>query len=115
MVRFKKFLLIPVLVLVYLSFIESITSGNFFAGSQGPSGSGGGMVAIGMGHGIGVTVMRQYFFGLITLPVYSASLGNIGGLHTAFFYFVAALTLAFVIMEKRQKKVDVKNKPPFRF
>ena len=106
--KYKKFVLIPVLFFVYIFFVvDFLASFNFTTITQGFSTSGGYVQTIGVGEGIGVSVMRPYFFGLITLPVYASSLGNIAGYHETFFWFLGLLTTMFVLVEWRNTKNKV--------
>jgi len=101
----KKFLTIPILIAIYFIFINLITSNNILSGST-PSSSENpqGGLAIGMGQGISVSVTRSYLFGLIRLPIYSSSFGDIGVIHDLFIYFIIALTGILVLMEVFKKK-----------
>jgi len=48
------------------------------------------------------------------LPVYSGSLGDISIFHDVFFYFIIALTVIFVLMEKFQLSKGYKFKKVIR-
>jgi len=100
--RYKKFLLIPALVFIYLFFIvDFLVSYNPAVLSQttttAPSPLPG--QQIGVGESISVTVTRPYFFGLFRLPVYTNHIGYIGGYHQAFFYLIIILTVVFAATE----------------
>lgn len=100
----KKFLLIPILIVAYVYFVMFITQVNFQTIPTDQIDAPPGVQAIGMGDSVSISVTRLYFFGLVRLPVYSASLGDIGGYHEAFFYFILALTVIFIIHEIKYKK-----------
>jgi len=74
-----------------------------------PSPSGG--EVIGFGEAVGVMVTRPYLFGLIRLPVYTNTLGDISIYHDAFFYFIVILTVIFIIIEVKNRFIiiEVKN------
>lgn len=105
MLGLKKFLIIPALIALYFILINVLVSTNISVGSAPSSGesSSGGLV-IGIGQGVSVSVTRAYLFGLIRLPVYSSSLGDIGIIHDLFFYFIIALTGILVFTEVFKKK-----------
>jgi len=111
MVGWKKFLLIPGLILLYIFLIDFIASSNFIPSTtQTTEGASSEAVTIGVGQAISVSVVRPYFFGLLKLPVYSAALGDISIYHELFFYFIVTLTVIFVLMERFQKKESFKFK-----
>lgn len=106
--KYKKFLIIPALLFFYLFFVvdvmlsyspSTVTSAETVQSSDG-------VQPIGVGEAISVTVTRPYLFGLITLPVYTSGLGNIGVYHDAFFWFLGLLTVAFVFMEWRNSVAE---------
>ncbi len=97
----KKFLLIPLFFFLYLLFVDAMVSSNIVVGGQSAGADVPGGVAIGVGDAVGVSVMRPYLFGLLMLPVYSASFGDISGLHTIFFYLMAGMTGVFIAMERK--------------
>ena len=97
--RYKKFLLIPVLIFIYIFFIVDLLvnyNPTIFSTTTAPSDGG---QPIGIGESISVVVTRPYFFGLIRLPVYTNYIGYIGNYHQAFFYFIGILTVVFIILE----------------
>lgn len=97
--RFKKFLLIPILLFIYIFFIvDMLVSFNPTVYSPVTGVAGGGQ-PIGVGESVSILVTRPYFFKLIRLPVYTNYVGYIGDYHKMFFYFVGALTVVFVIFE----------------
>lgn len=105
--RYKKFLLIPVLIFLYIYFIDSLIEfASTVPSEQSTSGEGsaGSAVQIGIGSSVSVVVTRPYLFGLLELPVYVGSLGDISFLHNTFFIFIAILTIIFVIIELRKKE-----------
>lgn len=102
--KYKKFLLIPVLLFIYIFFVVDLLV-NFNPTIYSPTTtapSGGGQ-EVGVGQSISVLVTRPYFFNLIRLPVYT-DYGYIGHYHQAFFYFIGVLTVLFIIIELRNWK-----------
>jgi hypothetical protein len=77
---------------------------NFQTITPTPTPSSSGATVIGVGESITVSVTRPYLFGLIMLPVYTNSLGNIGIYHDAFFAFIFILTIALIIIEVKNRK-----------
>jgi hypothetical protein len=100
----KKFLLIPILIFVYIFFIDILLQTNFQSAGISGSPKGGVGEVLNIGQSIGVSVRRPYFFGLIYLPVYTESLGDIGLYHDAFFSFIFILTIALIIIEIKNRK-----------
>ena len=98
--RFKKFIIIPILIIAYIFFINRIVQYNPSIGSS-PSGgvSDTGEQIIGVGASVTVSVTRPYLFGLIRLPTYTGPLGNISSLHSFFFNFIIVLIVIFVLIE----------------
>lgn len=70
---------------------------------------------IGIGQGIGVSVTRSYLFGLVRLPVYSSSMGDISIFHDIFFYSIAILTGVFILMEIFRKKETIGYGQKFKY
>lgn len=97
--KFKKFVIIPILLFAYLYFVDIIVSYNPMIGSSSEKTGSGGAEIIGVSEGVTVSVTRPYFFGLIRLPIYSSALGDISGIHNFFFNFILVLTVAFVLFE----------------
>lgn len=114
--RYKKFLLIPViflfLVFLYVNFINSLShTSETVRQDSGTKKTGGGEV-IGVGQAITVQVKRAtkpYLFGLVNLPNYIQGIGNVTALHTIFFWslysLAAILTTVFIIIERRRPKM----------
>ena len=101
--KYKKFLLIPILLFLYVFFIvDFLVNYNPAIITQTPTTMPSGGQEIGIGEAITVEVTRPYFFGLFRLPVYTNSIGYIGHYHQAFFYFIGILVVIFVIMEWKQ-------------
>jgi hypothetical protein len=103
--KYKKFLLIPILFVAYIFFINLLTEATTIVPAevkegQQPSGS---VQQIGVAATASVSVTRPYFFGLIELPVYTNALGDISYLHNIFFLFLLALTVIFIIIEWRKR------------
>jgi hypothetical protein len=98
--RYKKFLLIPILIFIYVNvavdIIANLNPVEIYTTTWITS---GGLQPVGVGDAVGIMVTRPYLFGLIRLPVMTSFLGNIGWLHNAFFLFLGALTLIFVAIE----------------
>lgn len=104
--RHKKFFLIPILILLYLFFIVPLLVSISFTPSGESTSEGqssGEILNMGFSSSVSVSVTRPYLFGLLELPVYSSGLGDISFFHTAFFVFIVALTIIFIIMEWRKK------------
>lgn len=99
MIRFLKYLIIPVLIVVYLFFVDFLTQYNPAVGSYTEKSASGGTEIIGVGESVTVSVTRPYIFGLIRLPIYTSALGDISGLHNLFFNFIIFLTAIFVIID----------------
>lgn len=110
--RYKKFLLIPVvfivLVFLYVNFINSFSSSTETV-SQGSTASKSrtGEV-VGIGHAVTVKITRAtkpYLFGLVDLPAHAQGIGSLTELHTIFFWslyaLTAILTSTFIIIERR--------------
>jgi len=111
--KYKKFLLLPLLVFIYVFFIVDLLV-NFNPGAlyttlytttTVPQGGG---QPVGVGESVSVVVERPYFFGLIRLPVYTNYIGYIGDYHQAFFYFIVALTIIFIILEFLERRKSAK-------
>ncbi len=97
----KRFLAIPILIFLYMVFVDNLVSSNISAGSAGEAGGQeGGTVNVGVGHSVAVSVTRPYIFGLIRLPVYSSTLGDIGIYHEIFFYSLIGLTVFLILMDR---------------
>jgi F0F1-type ATP synthase membrane subunit a len=101
--KHKKFLLIPVLIFLYIFFINWLVESATLVPSEQQT-TGEGPMHIGISTGVSVTVTRPYLFGLLELPVYTGALGDISSLHTTFFIFIVILTIAFAIMDWRKKE-----------
>jgi len=98
--RFKKFIIIPILIVAYVFFINRIVQYNPSIGTSSPGGvGGGGEQVIGVGATVTVSVTRPYLFGLIRLPIYTGALGDISGIHNFFFKFIIGLTIIFILIE----------------
>jgi len=98
--KFKKFLIIPVLIFIYIFFVvDLLVNYNPAVYSQPFLGPSGGGQTIGVGMAVSVSVTRPYLLGLIRLPVYTDGLGDIGTYHEAFFGFIAILTIILIVVE----------------
>ena len=106
----KKFLIIPILIFVYIFFINFLPQISFQSiGFLETPKSGIGEV-VNIGQSIGVSVIRPYFFGLIYLPVYIEGLGDIGFYNDVFFSLIFILTAIFILIEiKNRKEVKAKK------
>ena len=100
----KKFLIIPILVILYIYVIVPFISTISFQPTETKAGASPGAEVIGLGESISVSVTRSYLFGLIRLPVYTNQFGYIGLYHDIFFYFIIILTVIFIIQEIKYKK-----------
>lgn len=101
--KFKKFLLVPILFIAYVYLWQSVLPSCLSqpVATQSPPSAGSPFEEIPIGESISVTVTRQYLFGMITLPAYFQSVGNIGHVHTYFFWFLLILFVIFVLWEIR--------------
>jgi hypothetical protein len=101
---YKKFLLIPLLIITYL-FLWPLSL-LFIPAQQRPpeiimsdNMSGGGFVErLGIGESVTVQVTRPYLFGLIELPVYING-KNIGIVHDIFFTMLLIIFIMLLIYE----------------
>ena len=100
----KEFLAIPILILFYIYFIGVISEINFQSINSPEKPNSSGATVINVGESISVSVTRPYLFGLIELPTYTSSLGNIGIYHDMFFIFIVILTIALIIKEIKNRK-----------
>jgi len=100
----KRLLIIPILIFVYIFFIDVISQLNFQEVFYQNYEAGGAGQAVSFGQAITVSVRRPYLFGLFYLPVYSESLGYIGGWHDAFFTFIFILAIALILLEFKHRK-----------
>jgi len=107
----KKFLLIPILIFIYIFLIDVLSQMSFQPAPSTPqTTSSGGATVIGVGESVSVSVTRPYLFGLIRLPVYTNSLGNIGIYHDIFFSLIFVLTAVFILLEiKNRKEIKVRK------
>lgn len=100
--KFKKFILIPILLFIYVFFIvDLLINFNPIVFTVGAVPTGGGQ-PVGIGDSVTVVATRPYFFKLIRLPIYTNYVGYIGGYHQAFFYFLGILTVVFVGIELKK-------------
>lgn len=99
----KRLLVIPILIFVYIFFVDVLSQMNFQETSYEVYKSTGAEI-LNIGQTIGVSVRRPYLFGLIYLPVYTESLGYIGPYHDAFFIFIFILTIALILLEFKNSK-----------
>jgi len=100
----KKFLVIPILIIIYIFFVNTIVQMGIPSMSiSGASKSASGEV-VRIGQAIDVSVRRPYFFGLIYLPVYIDGVGDIGIYHDTFFSIIFILTIALIIIEVKNNK-----------
>jgi len=97
--KFKKFLIIPILIFLYIFFVvDLLVNYKPDVYSKSPP-LFGGVQTIGVGTAVSVFVTRPYLLGLIRLPVYTDGIGYIGDIHDAFFIFVGVLTVIFIVIE----------------
>lgn len=100
----KKFLLIPILIFVYIFFVDVLSQMNFQPVSPSEISKSSSGEVINIGQSIGVSVMRPYIFGLIYLPVYIEGLGDIGFYNDVFFSLVFILTAILILIEIKHRK-----------
>ncbi|MBS3054972.1 MAG: hypothetical protein J4452_00570 [Candidatus Aenigmarchaeota archaeon] len=106
----KKFLAIPALIILYIYGVNYFISSGFAALSLGllqnqeNASSEGNVVNVSLGESAFVQVTRPYFFGLITLPVFMSTVGDISMYHNIFFAFIGFITVLFVLMEWRERR-----------
>jgi len=105
----KRLLIIPVLIILYIFFIDFITQNSLIGGATQALGGGGAGEVVGLGQAVTVSVQRPYLFGLFYLPTYSNDFGYIGGWHDAFFAFVIVLTISLLLLEFKNRK-EIKGK-----
>lgn len=109
---YKKFFLIPLilflLILVYVTFINSLTENVITVREESSTGKVSGGEAIGVGQAISIQIKRAtkpYLFGMVKLPAYAQGIGNLVILHTVFFWSLVPLTVlltsGFLIIERR--------------
>ena len=99
--KFAKYLVIPVLFFLYISFADALVSSAPVFFQQGYGGGAGGIEVIGLGFAATVSVTRPYFFGLVRLPVYAGDVGDISGIHDTFFAILGIAAVAFVVWDLR--------------
>lgn len=107
----KKFLAIPALIILYIYGVNYFVYSGFgalslglFSSPENSSSSEGNVINVSLGQSVSVEVRRPYFFGLITLPVYASTFGDISMYHNIFFALIGFLTVLFVLMEWRERK-----------
>lgn len=106
----KKFLAIPALIILYIYGVNYFVYSGFGALSIGlfsnpeNTSSEGNVVNLSLGESAFVEVKRPYFFGLVTLPVFESTIGDISMYHNIFFAFIGFITVLFALMEWREKR-----------
>ena len=103
--KYKKFFLIPILIFLYIVFINSLLE-LAFVPSESASVEGqtsGTVQQIGISSGVSVVVTRPYLFGIIELPVFIGGVGDISFMHNTFFGFIVFLIIIFVAIEWRKR------------
>ncbi len=105
----EKILAIPAVVIIYLFLIDAVSSNNFFPSSAGEASDMGNALQIGIGQSVGVSVTREYFGGLLRLPIYSGAIGDIGIYHNLFFnYFIYIFAAAMIFWALRENfKINI--------
>ncbi len=94
----QKILSIPLVIIIYLSAIDLLSSNNIFSSSLSETQDMGGVLNIGLGQAVGISVVRPYFGGALTLPIYSGAIGDIGIYHNLFFnYFIYIYSAAMIL------------------
>ena len=94
---YHKVFLIPLAIFIYFTLVDIVSSGNIFSSSNAQTLENGWNLQIGIGQAVGVSVTRAYFFGLVRLPIFSSTLGDIGAYHTMFFNLMYLLTAAVIL------------------
>lgn len=103
--RFKKFFILPVLVLIYIFLVNLLFSSIGIQTTVTKYMTSGPITIITIGETISVVVTRSYYFGLIRLPAYNNLIGEIGGVHRFFFHvFIPILTAFFIFLEIRKSR-----------
>jgi hypothetical protein len=98
--KYKKFLLIPLLLAFYLTFgLNLLMSFNYGVGTDAVMDKYTAGQQIGVGDKVVVSVTRQYLLGLVRLPVYNSSMGDISRIHETFFTLLGGLAIVFVYLE----------------
>ena len=94
----QKIVSIPLIIVVYLFAIDFLSSNNIFSSSLQETQDMGGMLNIGFGQAVGVSVTRAYFGGALRVPIYSGAIGDIGIYHNLFFnYFIYIFSAAMIL------------------
>lgn len=115
--RLKKFILIPIIILLlifaYAKFMNTLGNNVSSVSQAPPSGKSESGEIIGVGQAISVQITRAtkpYLFGLVKLPNYADGIGNLETLHTVFFSLMGVLTviliIIFIIIDRRSAKMD---------
>ena len=116
--RFKKFLIIPILIFLYVFLVNLFFSNIGIQATIRQYSTSGPLTVLSIGETISVLVTRSYYFGLIRLPAYNNLIGEVGGIHKIFFYrFIPVLTTFFILLEIRNsrrmninRKIDIDRK-----
>lgn len=107
----RKFLLIPVLVILYLTIgITFLMRFNIGVGNEADLNPYSTGEQIGMGEKVVISVTRPYLLGLIRLPIHSEAIGDISWVHHMFFTFIGVMTVAFAFMEFSGFQIKLKDK-----
>lgn len=94
----QKIVSIPLIVVLYLSAIDFLSSSNVFSSNLSETQDMGGVLNIGLGQAVGISVTRAYFGGSLRLPIYSGAIGDIGIYHNLFFnYFIYIYAAAMIL------------------
>lgn len=106
--RFKKFIILPVLVILYAWFIDFLLT--YVGGVNSSVPGDGGLANIYIGTTLSVVVMRKYL-GFLELPVQIGDI-KLYKLHEAFFFIMICLFMIFIAQEltKWRYKHEPKNK-----
>jgi len=109
--RFKKFILIPIMIILYVLFIRYTFTEPIPQFEQAFKKVYGGLIEeVPIGETVTVTVTRPYLFGLIRLPIQLNGL-MIAWMHSIFFHvFIPLLTVIFIIIEvnnwRKRRKIN---------
>ena len=108
---YKKFLIVPVMLVLYLilwPLLLPIIPTQHHVGppeSLENYGNNGLVERIGVGDSITVEIRRPYFFGLIELPVYING-KDIGFMHDTFFSLILIILILMLVYELHIKEVE---------
>lgn len=94
----EKFIVIPILIVAYIYFVNSILVPSITSVSPILPPSGGEGQAIRIGTSVSILQTRLYFFGLIRLPVRIEGV-DFNDMHNLFFFLIYCLIIFFICLE----------------